>query len=110
MNHYIRRHVSCHYLIFMLLVFYIMPVKSGFSKADEIEKVLLCFCKRLLGVKESTNTNMVYFELGRIPLVVKRTLQIFKYWLELLNTNNCILGGVYNVLKGSFVGRRTRLK
>lgn len=64
---------------YVVSILYYACEVCGFSKADEIEKVLLCFCKRLLGVKESTNTNMVYFELGRIPLVVKRKLQIFKY-------------------------------
>ena len=34
---------------------------------------------------------MVYCELGKLPLIVTRKLRIFKYWLKLKDTDNCIL-------------------
>ena len=49
----------------------------GFHKATEVEKVQLEFCKRILNVKKSTPNVMVYYELGRYPLVVTRKVRIF---------------------------------
>ena len=43
----------------------------------------------------SGNNNMVYFELGRLPFCVQRKLKIFKYWIKLKNTDNCILKACY---------------
>ena len=41
-------------------------------KAPEIEKVHLYFLKRILKVKKSTVNNMLYCELGRLPLYIER--------------------------------------
>ena len=49
----------------------------GFHKATDIEKVHLAFLKRILGVKKSTFSNLVYYELGRFPLYMKRKLNFF---------------------------------
>jgi hypothetical protein len=38
---------------------------------------------------------MLYSELGRLPLIVSRKLRIIKYWLRLLETDNCILQALY---------------
>ena len=67
----------------------------GFHKAPDIEKIHLNFCKRLLGVKKSTANFMVYQELGRLPLGIIRKFRIFKYWLKLKNSDNCILQACY---------------
>jgi hypothetical protein len=40
----------------------------GFSNLNLIEKLHLRFCKIILKVKKSTSSNMVYGELGRVPL------------------------------------------
>ena len=37
----------------------------GFFQANSIERVHLQFCKRLLGVKKTTQNDFVYGELGR---------------------------------------------
>ncbi|CAC5394688.1 unnamed protein product [Mytilus coruscus] len=50
----------------------------GFYKGDDAEKVHLHFCKRQLGVKQSTNSAMIYMKLGRLPIIVKRKIQILK--------------------------------
>ena len=42
----------------------------GFQKAPDIEKLHTYFCKKVLGVKRSTCNNLIYFELGRLPLCV----------------------------------------
>ena len=38
----------------------------GFCNAHQIERVHLQFCKNLLGVKQSTQNNFVYGDLGRM--------------------------------------------
>jgi hypothetical protein len=70
----------------------------GFHKGDNIERLHLDFCKRLLGVKKSTCNAMVYAELGRYPLKYVRMYNIIKYWCKLLVTDNCILRGCYEYL------------
>jgi hypothetical protein len=60
----------------------------GFYKSADVEKVHLNFCKNVLGVGKKTSNNMVYFELGRLPLNVKMKLRIFKYWIKLKTTEN----------------------
>ena len=67
----------------------------GFHKAPNIEKIQLDFCKNILGVKQCTTNVMVYFELGRYPLIYFRMYKIVKYWLKLLSTSNCILKNCY---------------
>ena len=42
----------------------------GFCKAKQIERVHLQFCKGLLGVKQSTQNNFIYGELGRVSFEV----------------------------------------
>ena len=69
----------------------------GYIKAQEIEKVHTMFLKRLLGVKRSTSNDMVYREMGRLPLIVQRKYQILKYWTKLIETENCILRAVYDM-------------
>ena len=67
----------------------------GFHKALDVEKVHLMFLKRILGVKKNTYNNLVYCELGRFPLYIKRKIKIFKYWLKLRSSTNCILNACY---------------
>ena len=67
----------------------------GFHKASNIEKVQLDYCKKLLGGKQCTTNVMIYFELGRYPLIYNRMYRILKYWFKLLSTNNCILRACY---------------
>ena len=51
------------------------------------------FLKRPLGVKRSISKDMVFFEMGRLPLFVQRQFDILN-WLKLLKTDNCILKGL----------------
>ena len=41
---------------------------------------------------------MVNYEFGSYPIVVTRKIRIFKYWLKVMNSGNCILQGCYNYL------------
>jgi hypothetical protein len=63
----------------------------GFHKAPDVEKVHSRFCKNVLKVKKSTCNDLLYCELGRLPLAVIRKLKIIKYWMKLRQTDNCIL-------------------
>ncbi|MCW4345840.1 MAG: reverse transcriptase family protein [Candidatus Thiodiazotropha endolucinida] len=51
----------------------------GFSQANAIERVHLQFCKRLLGVKKTTQNDFVYGELGRTNCITNRYLLIIKF-------------------------------
>ena len=59
----------------------------GFFQATHIESVHLQFCKRLLGVKRTTQNNFVYGEFGRINFQTRR----FFYYTEIL-VKNCKYG------------------
>ena len=61
----------------------------GFHSARDIEQVQLCFCKRILGVKKSTQNDFVYGELGRFPMIIHRYTRIIKYWLKIVTGNKC---------------------
>lgn len=72
----------------------------GFHKAPAIVKVHLNFCKKVLGVNKRINNNMVYCELGRHPLYIRRKFKdffFFRYWSKIKTTctNNCILKECY---------------
>ena len=65
-----------------------------------IERVHLQFCKKLLGVKQTTQNDFIYGELGRTSLVVERHLRIIKYWLKICMSNeNKYIKHVYNLLR-----------
>ena len=70
----------------------------GYGTFNDIEKVHLNFCKRILNVKGSTSTLGVYGELGRYPLSINRYGRIIKYWCKLLRSNNSIIKAVYNLM------------
>ena len=72
----------------------------GFSQAMVIERVHLQFCKKLLGVKQTTQNDFIYGEFGRTSLVVERHLRIIKYWLKICMSNeNKYIKHVYNLLR-----------
>ena len=56
----------------------------GFSKAKAIEIVHMHFCKKTLGVKQSTQNDFVYGELGRIDYQSHRYIKIIKFWLKVI--------------------------
>ena len=71
---------------------------AGFCSQKEVERLHLRFCKRILGVKLSSSNLAVYGELGRFPLSISKYIRILKYWFKILNTENCIIKGVYTCL------------
>ena len=60
----------------------------GLSQAKCIERVHLQFCKKLLGVKQSTQNDFIYGETGRTTLAVNRYVKVLKYWIKICHSNN----------------------
>ena len=71
----------------------------GFSKASSVETVHLQFCKKLLGVKQSTQNDFIYGELGRIDYQSRRYLAIIKYWFKVIcSEENKYIKQIYNMM------------
>ena len=71
-----------------------------FSQAMPIERVHLQFCKKLLGVKQCTQNDFIYGELGRTSLTVERHLRIIKFRTKVcMSHDNKYVKHVYNLLK-----------
>ena len=56
----------------------------GFQNAAPLERLHTQFCKRLLGVKRSTQNDFVYGELGRTTLKNYRLTSVIRYWFKIL--------------------------
>ena len=59
----------------------------GFCKTLHIERIHLQFCKRLLGVKISTQNSFIYGELGRTSCQIQKYIILARFWLKIVNTN-----------------------
>ena len=57
-----------------------------FHTAKSIKTVHLSFCIRMLGIKQSTQNDFVYGELGRMDYQSLRYINIVKFWLKLVHT------------------------
>ena len=58
----------------------------GFSKPVQQERVHLQFCKKLLGVKKSTQNDFIYGELGRVSLQTSILYSVINYWFKILES------------------------
>ena len=56
-----------------------------FKLTNELEKFHLKICKRILGVHSKSTNVFVYVELDRLPLIVPISVQIVKYWLNIMD-------------------------
>ena len=74
----------------------------GFTKAKDIERIHLKFCKRILNVPRNACTAAVYGELGRYPLYINWYCRVIKYWCKLQSTDNIILKNVYRLCKEDY--------
>ena len=64
-----------------------MVAKYGdFTKLPPLKQALCNFVKKkLLGVKQSTQNDFVYGELGRLKYQVQRYISIMRFWLKIIN-------------------------
>ena len=86
------------YLIGRVTTFEIF--KSKFFKIiNEIERIHLKFCKRILGVHSKTTNLTIYAELEKVPLIVQISTLVVKYWIRISSTffNNTLSGEARNV-------------
>ena len=56
----------------------------GIEKGEEIEKVHLFAMKRFLRIDSRTPNDIVYGELGRVPIYINSYVACIRYWLKLL--------------------------
>ena len=71
----------------------------GFHKAPAIESVHLQFCKKSLGVKQSSQNDFIYGELGRINFATHRYISIIRYWLKIVTlTDTKYVKCIYSML------------
>ena len=58
------------------------------------------FLRRIVCVRKSTNLAGLYGELGGVPLILIRKVNMLRYWLKLLRSDDqCLSKQVYNYLK-----------
>ena len=71
----------------------------GFCEAKQIERTHLMFCKQLLSVKNSTQNDFIYGELGRTSFYVHRIYAITKYWFKILQSDDRKhIKSIYNLM------------
>ena len=77
--------IQCH--LFDTLVSPVLPYGCevwGSNDISIIEKIQLKFMKYILHVNKSTSSNMIYRELGRMPLHITVTIRILMYWARIV--------------------------
>ena len=62
----------------------------GSHKGPNIEQVHDQIIWYALGVCKNTNTYMIYFEIGRLPLYSIRIFRMFKFCSKIIQSENCI--------------------
>ena len=71
----------------------------GFYKSSSIETVHLQFWKRIIGVKQSTQNDFIYGDLGRTDYQSRRYIIIIKYWLKIISSDDRkYIKQVYNTM------------
>ena len=60
----------------------------GFHKSATIDRVHLQFCKKTMGVKQSTQNHFIYGEFGRIDYQSLRYIDAIKFWLKIVSAGD----------------------
>ena len=70
----------------------------GNINSEVLERIHKKFCKWVLKFKQSTNTSVLYGELGRFPLYIEINIRMVKYFLKIntIKSDNCIVNAVLN--------------
>ena len=69
----------------------ILPISNygsevwGLLESPQLERVLIRYCKELLCVRQQTQNNFIYGELGRTTLLSFRSYYVIKYWLKIVH-------------------------
>jgi len=57
----------------------------GLLESTQLERVHIKYCKELLCVRQQTQNNFIYGELGRTTLLSFRSYHVIKYWLKMVH-------------------------
>jgi hypothetical protein len=79
----------------------------GFHEAKNVNLIQNKFCRKVLGVKKSTNLIGMYGELGILPLSVIRKFNMIKFWAHIINNPNSLQFKVYQTLHDDVNGGNT---
>jgi hypothetical protein len=91
---------NASYLSHLLDQCCLMDQRYGDSQNVSPSREYICnFVKKILGVKLCASNAGVYGELGRYPLYINIFVRMIKFWIKVINSQNCIIRAVYNVSK-----------
>ena len=91
----------CNEFMYLGILFYVSSMLNygcevwGYHKADDVEKVHICYIKRILKGRKPAVNYMVYCELGIFPMYIERYCEMLRYWFKLICTDNYILKCLY---------------
>ena len=72
----------------------------GGHEAKDVELIHNKFCRKILCVRQSTNLNGIYGELGRVPMSIMRKINMIRYWFKILKSDDSTLPTIiYRMLK-----------
>ena len=63
--------------------------------SEELERLHLRFCKRILKVPLISSNSAIHGELERFSLFISRYCKIIKYWCNIVQSENLILNRLY---------------
>jgi hypothetical protein len=80
----------------------------GNHEATDIEAIHTKFCRKILGVRKSTNLDALYGELGRYPMYITRQTLMIKYWLKIMTMDeNSLVYRIYKTLEQDAINNDT---
>lgn len=80
----------------------------GIHPATDVEMIHVRFLRSLLGVKKSTNLSALYGELGRVPLIIYRKINMIKYWEKILTlSDGSLVKKTYEILRTDAINNKT---
>ena len=81
-----------------------------FENLAILEKIHLQFLKKMLSVRSSTPSFMVYGEYGRYPLEIKIKLRVLHFWIKLLQYEDKSCSNMYQLLYSMYQSRAINSK
>jgi hypothetical protein len=100
---------SCEIWGFVPILLYSCEI-WGFENLAILEKIHLQFIKRILSVRSSTPSFMVYGEYGRYPLEIKIKLRVLHFWIKLLQYEDKSCSNMYQLLYSMYQSRAINSK
>ena len=70
----------------------------GFESCKKLDKLQIKFCKYILKLNKSICSNMIYGELGVIPISVQAKCRLLNFWAKLVDDTECKLSNIFYYL------------